>query len=481
MPGRLALPFFLALAVTALPFPGGAPVFPITAWAQDDDDDGDGSHGGGGSGVTGGNDDWSGGRAGPRRRARPGGGFSLDEFFGRWGERRAPRRSAPRGRRVRPEVALPPAPPPPEVLPGEIVVFDLTQADLDTLLARDYTVIETQGLATFGAIMRRLRVPDGIALADAREVVRALPSGGDADFNHLYRSEAATGEPPCEGPHCTGFDLVDWPLLPSLSNACGQEVAIGMIDTGINAAHETFAQSRLEVHRVSDEALDASRAIHGTAIAAILIGHPESRSPGLVPFARLVAVDVFHRSSADERADAFTLVEGLDLLAGADVAVVNLSLSGPANTVLERAVDEMVGRRGIVLVSAAGNGGPQAAPLYPGAYDEVIAVTAVDAARRVYRRAGRGAHIDLAAPGVGVWTAASIEGARPKTGTSFAVPFVSAASALILHEAPGLAPDEVTERLTAAATDLGEAGPDEIFGAGLLSLAGACRGAALID
>ena len=54
----------------------------------------------------------------------------------------------------------------------------------------------------------------------------------------------------------------------------------------------------------------------------------------------------------------------------------------------------------------------------------------MDRGGRVYRRAGRGAHVDFAAPGVAVWTAAWVRGARPKTGTSFATPFVTAAVVL---------------------------------------------------
>jgi subtilisin family serine protease len=104
----------------------------------------------------------------------------------------------------------------------------------------------------------------------------------------------------------------------------------------------------------------------------------------------------------------------------------------------------------------------------------VLAVTAVDKAGNVYRRAGRGAHVDLAAPGVDIWTAASVKGARPKTGTSFAAPFVSAAAAADLAADPTLSADALVAKLTASAKDLGAPGHDEIYGHGLVQAGPSC-------
>jgi subtilisin family serine protease len=163
----------------------------------------------------------------------------------------------------------------------------------------------------------------------------------------------------------------------------------------------------------------------------------------------------------------------MDFLAGRGTRVLNLSLAGPPNAVLEEAIARLAAA-GVVVVAAAGNGGPRAEPAYPAAYPTVIAVTAVDRSGAIYRRAGRGDHIDIAAPGVEVWTAASVRGARPKTGTSFAAPFVSAAAALLLGAEPNLAPADVRLRLKAAAQDLGETGEDPVFGAGLVQATGLC-------
>jgi hypothetical protein len=80
------------------------------------------------------------------------------------------------------------------------------------------------------------------------------------------------------------------------------------------------------------------------------------------------------------------------------VPVVNLSLVGPPNTLLENVTRAMVAR-GYLLVAAVGNDGPAAKPLYPAAYPGVIGVTGVDERRRVLLEACRGPQVDFAAPG----------------------------------------------------------------------------------
>ncbi len=409
---------------------------------SDDDDDDDGARGQTGSGGDGRSGDRTGGPRGPTQR-----------------------QSAPG--------AAAPAVPLPIAVADEIVALALDEADLSILTGQGFAVIEEVSLPGLRATPRRLRIPPGATLIAAREIVRALPTGQDADFNHYYRSEQGFPEN-CAGAECPAREMIGWPRLPERGSACGRGVVIGMIDTGINEDHTTFEGAALEVIRLSPDDLDPSGAAHGTAVAALLVGDPATRSPGLVPGSQLIAVDAFHRSGSDERADIFTLTEALAALADRGARVINLSLAGPSNGVLAEVINRLVVDEDIVVVSAVGNAGPRAEPAYPAAYDQVIAVTAVDRAGRIYRRAVQGEHVDLAAPGVDVWTAASVSGARFKTGTSFAVPFVSAAAAMLREARPELTAPEVAGELRRLARDLGEPGPDPIFGAGLLSLGGIC-------
>lgn len=386
----------------------------------------------------------------------------------------------PRGNQRRRAAQRAPAAPPPLFAADEIVSADLTDDDLAVLLAEGYVLLAQANLSGLNDInLRRFDVPAGVSVQEALDRVRTLPSGGATDLNHFYRTgqsaDAPTAEPAvCNGLHCGGHQLVNWPVDHAALATCYGDIVIGMIDTGLNAGHETFEGASLRVHRLTSDQLEPSSAVHGTAVAAVLIGAPQSRSPGLLPGVELVAVDTFFRAGGDERSDVYSLLKGLSYLADEGANVINLSLAGPANILLEHAMADLAGA-GIVPVAAMGNAGARAAPLFPAAYEDVIAVTAIDRHADIYRRAVQGAHVDFSAPGVEVWTAASIKGAKPKTGTSFATPFVTGAVALVMSGLDNPTVPDIRSRLASTSQDLGETGHDPVFGHGLISLSGVCE------
>ncbi|MFN7053584.1 MAG: S8 family serine peptidase, partial [Gemmobacter sp.] len=247
-----------------------------------------------------------------------------------------------------------------------------------------------------------------------------------------------------------------------------------VMDTGVNLAHDILQGARVEVLPDVLDTRSPSAAVHGTAVVSLLAGNPRSRVPGLIPEAQILAVDVFSSAGQDERADVVALLRGLDALAARDVRIVNLSLAGPANTLLESALARLRAERGMIFVAAAGNGGPEAAPAYPAAYAGVLAITAVDQRGRPYRQAQRGPHLDAAAPGVNLLAATSVRGAAAKSGTSFATPFATAALALYLSRDPAAPVEAVEQRLLSQLRDIGAAGADDIHGGGLLSLTDLC-------
>jgi hypothetical protein len=359
--------------------------------------------------------------------------------------------------------------------PAELLATGLDEQTLASLKKAGYRVVRREALDDAGKTLVKLRVPRRMSLEQARRHIASIAPRSTTDFNHYYRpeSDAEVQDSPCDGRGCFAFELIGWPQVQDTD--CGDGVRIGLIDTAINAEHPALKDHHLDVIRLDhDTALPVSGRQHGTAIASLLLGSPESRAPGVLPGSEVVAVDAFHRAAAhDTRADAFDLVRALDILAERDVQAINMSLSGPPNELLEQAIARLHARK-IVLVAAAGNKGPYGKPLYPAAYGDVIAVTAIDRSKAVYRHANHGDYIDFAAPGVDVWAAASVSGARRKTGTSFAAPFVTAVAAVIAAQKPEKSPAEIQQAMASAAEDLGKPGRDSVFGWGLVNARGIC-------
>ena len=361
---------------------------------------------------------------------------------------------------VRRQTVRAPAPPP------EIVVTVPEAADVDLIAAQGYGLLERDRLGLVDAEIARFALPSDRTIEQARTEILQLVPGAVIDPNHIYRaSEFACGEDGCEA-----FSIAGW----ATGRACDADIALGMIDTGVNIGHEALAGVEIDTSSVVGSDRRPSSKVHGTAVAVLVAGRADTRTPGLLANVRLVAVDAFHADAGGQDAgDAFDVARALDRLSMQGVTVINLSFSGPANLVLERVVGAALSQD-IVLVAAAGNAGPYAEPLYPAAYEGVVAVTAIDHRSNPWRQAASGAHIDFAAPGVRLWTAASVSGGRFRSGTSYAAPFVSAALAIARAADPAATGRQTVERLASGAVDLGPAGRDATFGWGLVQAPAAC-------
>jgi len=364
-------------------------------------------------------------------------------------------------RRVRRTVA--PPPPPPEASRDELVVLGLDAATRTELERRGYRLLRED--APSGLAL--LQLPRGVTVDAGLEAVAGLMPSALVAPNSYYRNQAA-GD--CTVGICESWAVAGYEPAAGL---CAFAPSIGVVDTGVNLEHEMLRDADITLERMGDAAADPSGLKHGTAIVALLVGDPGGRVPGMLPGAEVRVADPFVMAGRDERADAYGLYLAIASLVGSEVEVINLSLAGPANALIERAVLDAEAA-GIPIVAAVGNDGPRSGPRYPAAYASVVAVTAVDGGQRVYRRAGQGEHVDFAAPGVGIATAASVRGVRAQTGTSFAAPFVTAALAVAKHRLPAATPAELQVTLTQTSIDLGEPGRDPVFGDGLVQVGSPC-------
>lgn len=348
-----------------------------------------------------------------------------------------------------------------------IVAVGLTSGSLARLRARGFQA-ERQTKGTLASVVR-LIPPRGMSLARAQRVVRVADANAAADLDHFYYTDGSSG---CTGNGCEAASLVGW-NLPAVKQ-CGAIPTIGLIDTGIDREHEALQGQSIEIVAGLQPRGSPSQRDHGTAVAALLVGRSGSSAPGLLPEARLLAVDAFYRDGGTaDRTDVTALVMALEALAEKNVRVVNMSLSGPPNEVLRRAIASAQ-EKGMIIIAAAGNNGAGAEPSYPAAYPGVIAVTAVDNKRDVYRRATQGDYVDLAAPGVDLWVAAPGGGGASKSGTSYAVPFISAAAAVLHASNATLNPVHLEAALESNTMDLGKPGRDKTYGNGLLQATNLC-------
>jgi hypothetical protein len=250
----------------------------------------------------------------------------------------------------------------------------------------------------------KLAVPPGKSARSALKLLAKVAPRLEADYDHIY-------EP-------SGGSLAPLNAALAAFAGAGDGRVIGMIDGGV-ASHPSLANASIDQNGFVG---DPKPTGHGTAVASLLVGN-QGPFRGAATGARLYVADIYGGNRAAGSASA--IVKALGWLAGHRPQVINISLDGPANKLLARAI-QIVQSRGIQVVAAVGNDGPAAPPQYPASYPGVLAITAVDSHGRAIPEAGRATHLDFAAPGADMAAALPGKGYARVRGTSFAAPLAAA-------------------------------------------------------
>lgn len=249
-------------------------------------------------------------------------------------------------------------------------------------------------------------------------------------------------------------------IQPALGLASGAGVTIALIDTRV--AELTSLVGHV-TERISVSPT-GGKGRHGTALAGLIAD--------VAPAARLLAIEAFADDPGDPDtgvATTLSLARALDAAIDRKADVINLSIAGPRDPLIGRLVRQALSR-GIVLVAAAGNDGPDAPPRYPAAYDGVVAVTATDPRDQPYAAGAQGTHVAVAAPGVEIRATVSEGVVGYVTGTSVAAAQVAGVAALLRERAPGLGSGEARRLLKETAAPLPE-GPGMVDAFAALSKA----------
>lgn len=260
----------------------------------------------------------------------------------------------------------------------------------------------------------------------------------------------------------------------------GEGVTIALIDTGADANHQSLENKVVAFKDfVNNQTAPYDDNGHGTHCASLIAGN----EVGVAPGSKLVVIKVMDRDGACYLSDA---IKALDwCLENKDrygIKIVSFSVGGEnpsdGSSLLDEACNRMV-EDGLVMCVAAGNSGPTPGSIViPGDAEYVITVGAIDKRGAIFEKSSRGPATngeikpDLVTIGVDVVSAlaGSKDDYSSMSGTSMAVPQVSGAAAVLLEAQPDLKPADVKRVLLKTADDLGQSGPDNIYGYGALNV-----------
>jgi subtilisin family serine protease len=248
-------------------------------------------------------------------------------------------------------------------------------------------------------------------------------------------------------------------------------VLVAVLDTGIDKDHEDlYGKVVAEIDLSKSPSADDVYG-HGTPIAGIIVADIDNNLGvmGLAPESRLINVKV---AGDDGKCQLSTLAAGIIWAVDNGARVINISIEiKESRPELLEAVD-YAWDKGALIIAAAGNDN-NSLPVYPAACDNSIAVTAIQENGALAPLANYGDWVDVAAPGLDIYSTLPDNRYGYKHGTSFATAYVSGLAALLFSLATdtngdGKLNDEVRRALEAGCDAIDIAGT----GNGVINVAG---------
>lgn len=255
----------------------------------------------------------------------------------------------------------------------------------------------------------------------------------------------------------------------------GQGVRVGVIDSGLAAAHEDMDYSHIlpGVNTVVDEEdpsyTDTTDTYgHGSFVSGTIAAQINNSVgvAGITDQVELLPIKAFHGKTTSLSYVLKGIYQAIDQ--GCDVINMSFSLDNPASS-LKYAIDEAVSK-GILVVAAVGNDGNTAAS-YPAAFEGVVGVGSVNADYQLSAFSQRNESVYVVAPGakvlsIGYGTNNYVFG----SGTSYATPCVAAFAVMAKQFCKEIGYESFAALLRMTALDLGDEGYDTSYGYGLVSV-----------
>jgi len=244
-------------------------------------------------------------------------------------------------------------------------------------------------------------------------------------------------------------------------------IKVGIFDSGIDLDHPDLNVMGGKSFIPGTVSYDDDYG-HGTSVAGIV----SAINNDIGTLGVSSHVDLYSEKVLDSYGDGrySNIIKGLEWAIEQDLDVVNMSFGGPSESKALRKALKEAEKNGILLVASAGNEGidesQKSTITFPAAYKSVIAVGSADQSLTRSYFSSYGKELEVMAPGEELYTTA-IDGYTHVSGTSFAAPYVTGLSALLLGENESLDIKEVRKTIQSTSTHLGD---EDLYGKGLINV-----------
>lgn len=326
----------------------------------------------------------------------------------------------------------------------------LDASDELTPLLPELGIYRLRSASPQAATLARLRGQPTVVYAEANAPMRSAATPNDPDYGAMQWALQAISAP-------AAWDIVTGTY----------PITIAIVDTGIDLTHPDLRDKLVPGTSFVSGAYSAQDDNgHGTHVAGIAAASTNNGlgMAGVSWGARLMPVKVLDKDGAGTYAE---LINGVYYAAAHGAQVINLSLTGESYSQAVQDAIDYAYNAGCLLVAAAGNcalGGTGCTAvnpvMYPAANAHVLSVAATNELDQRAAFSTYNAFVDVAAPGVGIYSTQRQWGAPTyswMSGTSQAAPHVAGLAALIWAGRPGLPNYEVERIIQATAVDVNAA------------------------
>ncbi len=337
------------------------------------------------------------------------------------------------------QLFAPPTPPPAEELTSDkhlVLTFPIgdpeaLDATVDEIVERfDVTLAAEWPLVSLDVYCLVVEADDAVEIETLIEQMEA-----DTQIRTVQRMQVfnTSTEPYPDPLFPAQTSLSRLNILPAHDLSTGTGVTVGIVDSAVDGSHRDLAANVRELRDFVGDDRAGGGEVHGTAIAGIIGADATNRfgMVGVAPDASLVSLRAcWQAGNGGGRCNSFSLARALNFAILNDIDVLNMSLGGQPDPLIE----ELLGaarEAGVVVVAAWGEA---LEPAFPASLPGVIA-------------AGELSERSVPAPSVDVLSAAPGDDYDYFSGSSVAAAHVSGVVALMLAADGGLTGDEIRRTL----------------------------------